>query len=323
MDSNTTNRSRSKGGNFSLSLSTRDKQRQNSSERQKQAREGQFAVNRPSSSEKALTGLDKELESLLRKKVHILVDAENSHKQLLERAKSLECMKSNGEIPKGLKIKKVIAKGKSGTLQDKFDQILKEAENRLLDASLESIRTEIESAATAITLCQKALDDTLSRWRTSFSTEAFSGAMEEKAEKMVCTAKSFIEQFYFECSALRTSKTLKETLNKEEKSKRHHSDNMDLEFQVSEKTIRDIVKAELQRATVKEQKTVGFQKPKKKIARNSRSLTRKFTTNSRQRSVSSNSQKRKPKSHSNPRNAGKRGRAQQKNGKSQGVGQGT
>ena len=108
--------------------------------------------------------MDKELESLLRKKVHVLIEAENSHMHLVDRAKFLESQKSTGNVPKGLTIKRVTAKGKSTEiLQAKFDEILREAETKLLDASLENLRTEIESAATFVSTCQKDLDDTLSR----------------------------------------------------------------------------------------------------------------------------------------------------------------
>ena len=44
--------------------------------------------------------LDKELESLLRKIVHLLVDAENSHKNLLGRVECLESQKASEVIPR-------------------------------------------------------------------------------------------------------------------------------------------------------------------------------------------------------------------------------
>ena len=92
-------------------------------ERKKSARETQLAEHRSEAdmSDSASTSadlnstfqsrLDKELESLLRKKVHLLIDAENSHKNLLGRVERLESRKASGVIPKGLKIRSAPTKG--------------------------------------------------------------------------------------------------------------------------------------------------------------------------------------------------------------------
>ena len=154
--------------------------------------------------------------------------------------------------------------------------------------------------------------------------------MEEKANKLMETAKSFVEEFYFECVALRTSKNLREVLKKEEKAKR--SDQMETEFQVNEQSIRDIVRAEMQRTTTSKQKRkekavglakAGDVKPRAKQQHKSRSKTRKQTANSRQANHSSSNSKKKTKPRSVLSNAGRRGRAPTKNGKGTGSGHGT
>ena len=116
---------------------------------------------------------------------------------------------------------------------------------------------------------------------------------------------------------------------------------MDTEFQVNEKSIRDIVRAEMQRVSApwikkekgsnakaqKQDKQVNFSKhagektaKKSQQQRRSRSANRKATVNSRGRSPSSSNTKKKP--HLASSSAGRQG-VPAKNGKRRGSGHGT
>ena len=50
-----------------------------------------------------------------------------------------------GTIPKGLHIRNVKAKANNETLQAKFDDIIREAEVKLLDAAIDSLRRDVEA----------------------------------------------------------------------------------------------------------------------------------------------------------------------------------
>ncbi|KAK2564051.1 hypothetical protein P5673_012269 [Acropora cervicornis] len=87
--------------------------------------------------------LDSAFASILKKKVYLLVDTENALSQSHRRIKHLEEQIQQNTVPKGLKIKPVKAKSKSEDLQKKFDDILHQAELKLLEVMLESLHKEI------------------------------------------------------------------------------------------------------------------------------------------------------------------------------------
>ena len=69
-------------------------------------------------------------------------------------------------VPKGLKIKPVKAKSKSEDLQKKFDNILHEAELKLLDVTLESLRKEVLETEQSVAHCKEDIKATIDRWRS-------------------------------------------------------------------------------------------------------------------------------------------------------------
>lgn len=79
----------------------------------------------------------------------------------------------------------------------------------------------------------------------------------EKADALAKSASNFVEDFYFNSKALQTSKSLVQILNKEDNNKCNQPA-METEFQVTEQSIRDIIKSEVKRLEgQKEQKPGG------------------------------------------------------------------
>ena len=234
----------------SLSLSSR--KRGASLERQANARDLQITEIRGSANVAASAEpescsdvkLDPAFVSILKKKVHLLVDTENTLSRSLERIKHLEEQQQQRTVPKGLKIKSVKAKSKSEDLQKKFDDIIQEAELKLLDATLESLRREVHETESSITSSKDDLKTTIDRWRSSFPLKDEKST--SKADLLAERADKFVDDFYFHLTAHNTSKSLQESLTKEEKAKKRHV-GMETEFAVTEESIRDIVKAEVQR----------------------------------------------------------------------------
>jgi len=95
--------------------------------------------------------LDSMIEAILRKKVHERQDIEKSHLSLLAKIKLLQKHLADGMIPSGLRIHRVKAKGPDAeTLQVKFDEIISEAQFKLLDALADSLRANVKVHQEAI-----------------------------------------------------------------------------------------------------------------------------------------------------------------------------
>ena len=107
--------------------------------------------------------LDSAFACILKKKVYLLVDTENTLSQSHRRIKHLEEQIQQNKVPKGLKIKPVKAKSKSEDLQKKVDDILRQAELKLLEATLESLRKEILEIEHSIARCKEDINATIGR----------------------------------------------------------------------------------------------------------------------------------------------------------------
>ena len=84
--------------------------------------------------ERSCPSLDFTIETVLRKIVRLRMDADKAHYNLLSRVKRLDEHLSKGTIPTGLRIASIQAKGKNvETLQAKFDEIVHEAEVKMLE----------------------------------------------------------------------------------------------------------------------------------------------------------------------------------------------
>ena len=155
----------------SRSLSLNRKSREVSLERQTSVRESQVADLRsvktttkakPTESPPDVK-LDSAFASILKKKVYVLVDTENALSQSHRRIKHLEEQLQQKTVPKGLKIKPVKAKSKSEDLQKKFENILHEAELKLPDVTLESLRKEVLETEHSVAQCKEDITATIDR----------------------------------------------------------------------------------------------------------------------------------------------------------------
>ena len=315
------------------SLSLSKKHRGASLERQASARDSQItelrsadvtasAISTESSPD---VQLDPAFVSILKKKVHLLVDTENGLSRSLARIKHLEEQLQQKTVPKGLKIKPVKAKSKSDDLQKKFDEIIQEAELKLLDATLESLRREVLETKNSIVSFKEDLKTTVGRWRSSFplKDETSSG----KADLLAAHADKFVDDLYFQHAAHNTSKALQESLIKEEKAKKRQL-GMETEFTVTEESIRDIVKAEVQRLGCEQGAQNSRRGPSSRKDNNSSGNVNKAQ---RKRSSSSKGNKSRQRSQSTGRRKQHRNQSSNnnrrvslpKNGRGKGAGHGT
>ena len=233
------------------SLSPNRKSREVSLEWQTSARESQIADLRsvktttkakPTESTPDVK-LDSAFASILKKKVYVLVDTEKAPSQSHRRIKHLEEQLQQRTVPKGLKIKPVKAKSKSEDLQKKFDNILHEAELKLLDVTLESLCKEVLETEHSVDHCKEDIKATIDWWRSSFTLKDKKST--GKADLLAKYANKFVDDFYFQCKGNKTSKALTDALNKVGKAKTQIG--METKFTLTEESVRDIVQAEVQR----------------------------------------------------------------------------
>jgi len=85
--------------------------------------------------------IDDNFQRVLKKLIHSLIDAENQSFALQEHKQKLESLKSDGKVPKGLKISSITAKGRNTKhLQQTFDGMLREAASKPLHATIETLQ---------------------------------------------------------------------------------------------------------------------------------------------------------------------------------------
>ena len=276
-----------------MKLSLKNKQRASSSERQANARgstikEKRSATDSSPSHAEISSPLDRDFTSLLRTKVQARIEAEKAHSSALSRIDFLEKRLADGEPPKGLKIRTIKAKGKDAALQAKFDEILKEAELKLLGATIESLKSEIPPLTDAVEKRREDINTTIAKWRSTFPLK--DSASVKQADSLVKSAQNYTNDLYFSCIVSLTSKSLAESLKKEEKARKQA--NMETEFQLTESSIREIVRQEVKRSADAKPKK-GQTKPSQQTQtrtknkaqqRRSRSSTRKRTVPNRSRS---------------------------------------
>ena len=136
MFSNAANRYGVKSVRPSLKLKTRTE----SLERQSSARDDAVAdVRNTSEQPQEEFWIDAYFQHMLKTLVRKFVEAENELYALRERVKKLKNSKNEEQVPGGMKIHRVNAKGRnSQTLHERFDAILREAELKLLDVTIEA-----------------------------------------------------------------------------------------------------------------------------------------------------------------------------------------
>ena len=247
MFSNTTGRPGLKKGKSALKL----KKRQESAERQSSARDDIVEDLRASSEESAesQTWIDDHFQRVLKKLVYNLIDAENQLYALQERKQRLESSKSDGKVPNGMKIGNVTAKGRNAEhLQQTFDVIIKEAELKLLDATIEALQLDEQHVKDRCTEEKQKVLTTIETWRNSFQSSEPSLNIE--ADEFAKSATSFADDFYFKCAAKRTSKRVTENIKKASKAAKT-AERMEAQFTINEESIHDMVQRAVQREVSK------------------------------------------------------------------------
>ena len=242
MFSNVPNRYGVKSTRPSLKL----KKRMQSLERQSSAREEAVAEVRNTSeqSPEEEFWIDDHFQQMLKTLVREVVEAENEFYAMQERVKRLQDSKSEREVPSGLKIHRVTAKGKNiQPLQEQLDTIQKGAEFKLLDATIEALTHDEQLYRDLCTNEKKNVEAAIRAWRNSFQTSETNLDMD--ADHFVASAKCFANDFFFQCVAIRTSKKVAGERRKAAKEA-NRAQRMETEFQVNEQSIKDIVARELQ-----------------------------------------------------------------------------
>ena len=193
--------------------------------------------------------IDDNFQRVLKKLVHSLIDAENQLSALQDRKQKLESPKSEEKVSKCLKFSSVAAKGRNAErLQQTFDSIIREAESKLLDATIEAN----SNRRTAV-----------KRWllRRKAESRLFCGGMEtfipinwpfsRNRSRRICEIrKVFADYFYFECPAKRTSKRGADSIQKVNKAAKN-TGRMEAWFTVNEESINDLVDRAIQREVSK------------------------------------------------------------------------
>ena len=238
MLSNTSDRSGFRMDKSALKL----RKRQESAARQNQACDEVLDDHRAITAEESHESeiwIDDHFQRVLKNLVHSHIEAENQFYGLQECRQRLESANSNGKVPSGLKICCVTAKGwNAQPLQDKFNNIIKEAEIKLLDATIASVKTEEQQSKERCAAETQKIFAAIETWRTSFQSSDATRDIE--ADEFVKSAKCFAESFYFECAATRASKRVAENLKRAaEETKR--TEQMETKFTVNEQSVRDMV----------------------------------------------------------------------------------
>ena len=146
-----------------------------------------------------------------------------------------------------------------------------------------------------------------------------------KADLLAKHANKFVDDFYFQCTANKTSKALLDALSEEEKAKTQPG--METEFTLTKESVPDIVQAEVQRLSSQKGPQNSSGHTGRKVTQttsdvnNSQRKGRSSSTgkNNRKRSQSTG---RKPKRHGQSSNNNQRV-SLPKNGGSRGTGHGT
>ena len=114
----------------------------------------------------------------------------------------------------------VNAKGKHTiSLQDKYDKILCEAEQKLLDATLDVLRQDEQHYLSRCTDEKQQISAAIQTWKDSL--KASKSSLDLEVEQFVALAKQFAHEFYFECyQDLQTSRGDSQTCQKSKTERR-------------------------------------------------------------------------------------------------------
>jgi len=142
-------------------------------------------------------------------------------------------------VPSGLKIRCVTTKGRNAQLlQDQFNNIIKEAEVKLLDTTIASLETEEQQAKKRCAVEKQKIFAAIETWRTSFQSS--DSSLDIQADEFVKSAKCLADSFYFECAATQASKRVVESIKRASKEAKR-TKQMETEFTANKQSVRDMV----------------------------------------------------------------------------------
>lgn len=174
-------------------------------------------------------------------------------------------------------VHRVHAKGRnSQLLQERFDAILRDAELKLLDTTIEALSQDEQQYKERCATEKENVTATIDAWKSLF--QASEASLSIDADHFVASAKCFVDDFYFQCVAIRTSKKVAGNIKKAAKEATRVQ-RMEAEFQPNEQSIKDMVTREVQKEVSKLQTAKNKQSSRKPAddrgpRRNSRSASR-------------------------------------------------
>ncbi|CAH3172872.1 unnamed protein product, partial [Porites lobata] len=155
---------------------------------------------------------------------------------------------------------------------------------KLLDATIEALQIEEQQMTQRCTEEKQKVLTAIENWRSSF--KASDPSLDIEADQFVISAKSFADDFYFECAAERTSKRVAEDIKKTAKAAKK-TERMETEFAVNEQSIQDMVQRAV-RQELRKQKPVSSPPTKETSVsrKSSRSRRKNDKSSSRNRNLS-------------------------------------
>ena len=215
-------------------------------------------------------------------------------------------------------------------MQAVFEDIILDAEQKLLDAAIDNLRKDAEACQEQIQEQEKDVDGTVAQWKTYLLK--VSEITPDQVEKLVETAATFVEKLSSQSAVAQASKSLQAEITQRESNKRQNMDSNE-PFVPTESSIREIIRQEIRR-TQDPHIANGYRQRKVSFSDNSGRRSRtKYQPQSRKKSKSPQnrakeehthqSHKRQGRSKSPRSNSGKRvvrPRSSAKNAKGKGSG---
>ena len=187
--------------------------------------------------------LDSTIESILRRKVCERLDIEKTKSSLLARIKLLRKHASERTIPSGLRIQRIRAKGQNADrLQAVFEDIIHDAELKLLDAAIDNLHSDEKACQEEIQEREKDIEGTIAQWKTHLLK--VTEITPDQVEKLVEAAAAFVEKLSSESAVARASKSLQAEIAQRESTKRESMDSNE-QFVPTESSIREIIRQEI------------------------------------------------------------------------------
>lgn len=171
-------------------------------------------------------------------------DAEKAYSSLQARIKLLKTHAGQGTTPSGLRIKKIQeAKGHNvDELQAIFDDIVREAELKLLEAAKDHLCAEVKVHQEAVRSTTANTEGTIARWKVELRKTDIS---EDQVSSLCVAASAFAEELSKDSAVSRASKALQAEIDRKEKHKSLVHMDISEGFVPSETSIREIVRNEL------------------------------------------------------------------------------